>query len=216
MDAVRSALKDPRWLANSFLDAAMSKWADSAEVEIANTTGDHIERSGTRCRPPKYIWKSILPEKVPEPTKAADAARSARDRETTVDELRNVERQARAEAREGEEYQRCREAVQEFQRTVSNVDEELKEVIEELAALLDQHVEANAEGWNSWEKRASELSVICKKEAEEMEKLLVKERVQKWRGWVENGYNQGARNAHAATKTPTEWQPTTVQEEGGG
>ena len=43
----------------------------------------------------------------------------------------------------------------------------------------------------------------------------MKERVERWRGWVENGYNQGARNAHATTKTPTEWQPTTVQEEGG-
>ena len=44
---------------------------------------------------------------------------------------------------------------------------------------------------------------------------MIKERIDGWRGWVENGFNQGARNAHLTARLAVEWQATTVHDSDG-
>ncbi len=56
------------------LDRAYGAFADMAERELASATGTHIQRPGQRSEGPRFVWRSVLPERKPEkgePTCAA-------------------------------------------------------------------------------------------------------------------------------------------------
>ncbi len=58
------------------LDEAYRAWADLAEQEICDYTGEKLKKYGERGRMPNFVWRSVVPEETP-PTGEPAAATAA-------------------------------------------------------------------------------------------------------------------------------------------
>ncbi len=61
MAAARGRRADTQHL----LDEAYRQWADLAEVELADRSGQPPKKFGERGRLPRFVWRSVLPEVTP-------------------------------------------------------------------------------------------------------------------------------------------------------
>ncbi len=70
------AAREGRTDTQSCLDDAYRAWADLAEIEVSNYTGQQLKKYGERGRMPNFVWRSVVPEATPaaeEPYAAAAA-----------------------------------------------------------------------------------------------------------------------------------------------
>ncbi len=79
--------------------AAFERWADLAEKELHAATGVPTVKAGTRGRPPRLFWRSILPEKVC--PRSSDAVVAVRALASIIDDARRVAGEAASGATPG-------------------------------------------------------------------------------------------------------------------
>ncbi len=65
---------------------AFENWADLAEQEVQDATGERVPKKGLRGRAPRLFWRSILPEKVV--PRASDAVIAIRAFASALDDIR--------------------------------------------------------------------------------------------------------------------------------
>ncbi len=249
--------------AQALLDDAYGHWADIAEQEVAEYTGDFPKKWGERGKMPKVVWRSVVPEASPARTTShaamaawlgatvtevcriavavaipgdidVDADDVGDDPDDlldgdagalqTEDDIRRARARmpptapARCAAVLGEISEslirdcpagddddiggrlgyirgRVAECVQELRVTVDDAcigDDDRRSRIDAARAVLDP--------------LRSELAEI---EAASTAATSAEAR-QKWKEWIADGIDGGAAHAHAYTRMPRAWTPTTV------
>ncbi len=223
-EATRAAKKDRAADAQAALDLAYEKWAGLAEWELRDATGAEVPKMGLRGSLPRLVWRSIVPEKVGRGDHSGHA-NDCRRRRALIRDLRIAAEDARHGCR-----RRARDKVDEVtEETMDQVEliakangthsgdlrkwDDLCRMSIRLDELLESEATEEDGEWRSWESdRAAEEATV-------MEEVAAAENDERkrgrdaWREWVMEGVGSGARHAHASTRLPEAWAPTTVEDE---
>ncbi len=282
-EAALAAARGKKANVQQLLDEAYRQWADMAEVELADRSGQPPKKFGERGRPPRFVWRSVLPEIAPRfarPYAAAAAWISAvlgelkringavRDAPRRAEAMDSVgddpqvseghggearERQREAEVRSARarrpptrptacastlreiinslqtDYPDCGDApegraLRSHRDAAQALASRMLNILDEMA--LGEYTEDAMDGGGDTTRLYVDLDVIANAvEAlrEEISGLEAQHTAaadaddnRQWREWVAEGIDRGASRAHAYTKTPTAWAPTTAEVQGGG
>ncbi len=63
-------------------------------------------------------------------------------------------------------------------------------------------------GWEAWKHQVDEAAEEIHSELKKQTEQEARERKQKWHDWIREGFDAGARNAHAFSRLPAEWRPS--------
>ncbi len=212
-----------------------SLWLDVVEQELLDVTGTSIGKEGLRGGGPRLIWRSLLPEKRGTGSGASASAAWA----WMDDLLRDLSRvSARRDAREdrlalaaqlrvaaqADRPRGCdrflpeatvvkvNELVSEAICLVMKDDDDLPMTHGDDGALTDDPMGFDDvdDNWKEWHGKLQSLVSEARAELRASTATERTERSEKWREWVREGFERGARNAHAYSRLPAEWQPSTV------
>ncbi len=68
-----------------------------------------------------------------------------------------------------------------------------------------------SDAWHAWRHTFDTLTDNVRRELKRETTSAASERTAKWKEWIREGVDRGARNAHAFSRLPVEWQPSSVK-----
>ncbi len=230
-------------------------WLDVAEQELMDITGTPVKKEGLRGKGPRFIWKSVLPEK-----RGTDHGGSASAALAWLEDLlRDLSRvSAKSEAAcdrlglatqllvalRADMPRNCAATISEGD--VSKVEDLIRGAIDFIkrdADYLtddghgdhdarderagDEHDADDVRGdgpadgdrlgdevrdgpWAQWRCRLDELADDVHARLTTSTAVDAQAKAEKWREWIREGFEAGARHAHAFSRLPAEWVPTSV------
>ncbi len=229
-DAVWKARHDTRDSASQALAKAYAEFATVAEQELIHVTGSEYADEGQRAKGPNLKWRSVLPERRPETGPTTTAALAWLE-----GAVREAEALANHLAEDGHNTRRAAVGDNDIwgDELMDDPDDLLDEVQMGLIAdyptevvdaqtlwlhneVMDIVDSARAARKLTREERKPFTEEIQQlksrihaalKEAEGADEARAKKA---WHAWICEGLDEGARNAHAASRLPNEWVPTTT------
>jgi ribonuclease HI len=210
--------RDSEAEAQEKLASTYEQWANIAEEEIAIATGQHI-RLGFRAQRPKLVKKHFENRAIK--SWAGPRAGEARQWAWTYFKFLEYETAVREE-----QARRILEIQQAFTRNRPHWLDNA-EVLATVGRIMrmptgPEEARAHEEAENMlWEQEAEQemdtwcnLALRLKDKHEVATDQATKERQQRWKDWVGEALEGGARKVHRLLKEPEAWVPEEVQEEG--
>ncbi len=189
-------------------------WMDTAEDELADITGTALPKRGCRGRGPKVAWRSILPEasRKPPPSGASalawladiarDATRLARPPSDSdllkADELVEVLLTAMDDAIEGKE-----------ELEIDGSLTRMRSLLEDANRMCCSGEGRRDEQWATWAARNEEFLGQLRSRHASRVSAETSDKLRGWREWLREGFEAGAKHAHAYLRLPAEWRPST-------
>ncbi len=228
-DAVRKAKKGSREAASQALAEAYEHFATVAERELIHITGSEYVDLGQRAKGPKLQWKSVLPEKRPDTTPTAAAALAwlegaVREIEALASHRTEDRRDDGAAMGEdacggdelGAEPDDLLDEVQmgliaDYPSEV--VDAQTLGLHNEVMDMVDRAREARRlpeEDKQPFIDAVRQLKARIHQALQQTEREVEAKAKKDWHAWICDGLGEGAKNAHAASRVPSEWTPTTT------
>ncbi len=203
--------------ADQMLTDVYAMWMDMAEHELADITGTKLAKRGCRATGPTMRWKSLLPEvdRTPKPSGAAamawiadiarDATRVPRarrgDEDVCGDELVILLKMALKEDVLGKDTVR-----------EGGYLERMGGLLDRAADICRMNGDMQAAQWTGWSVELEDLLEALGQEHRRRTAGESAEKTRAWRDWVREGFEKGAKNAHAFLRLPAEWRPTTTED----
>ncbi len=279
------------------IDRAYARWANLAEEELQQYAGKAVKKPGERAKLPRVVWRSVLPERTPDPRypraaaltwlrgvlgelirigAAADSARvadhdpqdggpppdprhrrtdddgqdgaphpaGARGSEPNIVEVDHARTDAddsaaeRRSRRPPSDIARCRAAVADIVTSLSEDApggrpaegvERYHAAVADLAADMLNAMSIGAEEvrprghWcdvpAGFLARCAATAAAAREDIDAEAKRADADRRAganaAWKAWISEGIEAGASRAHAYTKAPIQWEPTTATDVGG-
>ncbi len=192
-----------------------SIWMDTAEGELADITGTALPKLGCRGRGPKMAWRSILPEnsRAPPPSGASalawlmDIARDATrihrppadTDDVTTEELIDVLLTALDDAIDGRDQLETDGSVG-----------AMRNLLVEANSMCSGGVERRDARWVAWASKLEELLDQFRTRHSRCAAAETSDKLRGWREWLREGFEAGAKHAHAYLRLPEEWRPSTA------
>ncbi len=199
--------------AERLLSDIYALWLDTAEEELADITGVDLPKKGCRSSGPRLVWRSILPEasRAPTPSGAsalawlADIARDA----TRLAQPRRSEDAVQGEALNSvlrkalDEDIKGREALD----ADGSIDR-LRNILIGATALGDRRNHHDDDGWVRWAADLDNFLDAIKTRHAKCAAAEANDKIRGWKAWLREGFEAGARHAHAYLRLPAEWRPS--------
>ncbi len=235
----------PRGEALEVLGQLYYEWAQLAEKELAGVTGVEPRKWGCRGCHPRLVWQSIVPERVKEtPTSKSAAWRTLGSLAADVTRLAAAVAAHAAPYDHGQVHgddpaasgDATRDQLWALHRDLSAFDvvalgtceggglaDDLKACVDLLIGLCDA---ISAPGGSGIQGQAADRLAHCatvhdtamERIRVETDKAMAEDRAdaeKKWRKWIGDNFDSGAKNAHAFVRGPQGLEPSAVVDEAG-
>ncbi len=199
--------------AEGLLSDIYALWLDTVEEELAGITGVPVPKRSHRSSGPRFVWHSILPEasKAPPPSGAsalawlADIARDAtkiarppvNDDALPNDVVIDVLMRALDDAIIGKDP-----LVDD-----GSVDK-LRSMLQEARCLDGRCTDRDDDQWTSWAANLDDFVTGMRDRHAKCVAEETNDKIRGWKAWLREGFDAGAKHAHAYLRLPVEWRPT--------